>query len=65
MKLFINGKEFIKEPCTIFELLEDLEITHKAMAIALNSEVVKKEQWKSQALQEGDCVEILDFVGGG
>jgi len=35
------------------------------MASAVNMEVVKKEQWQSHTLKEGDKVEFLRFVGGG
>ena len=35
------------------------------MAIAVNTQVVKKPLWESYILQNGDEVEILDFVGGG
>ena len=35
------------------------------MAIAVNTQVLKKEKWGEYVLQNGDEVEILDFVGGG
>ena len=35
------------------------------MAVAINMQVIKKSLWESYVLQNGDEIEILDFVGGG
>ncbi|TLD97320.1 sulfur carrier protein ThiS [Helicobacter jaachi] len=64
--VLLNGKDYEIAPnSTILSLIEGLEITHKAMAIAVNTQVVQKSQWALFVLQNGDEVEILDFVGGG
>lgn len=65
MQILLNGKAYELESSTILALLERLDITHKAMAIAVNTQVLKKEKWGEYVLQNGDEVEILDFVGGG
>jgi len=46
-------------------LLQELGIEEKTMASAVNMQVVKKEQWDTHTLNEGDKVEFLHFVGGG
>jgi len=66
MKVIVNGEEKeIKEGTKIGELLKELGIEDKTMASAVNMEVVKKEDWNSHVIQEGDKVEFLHFVGGG
>ncbi len=66
MKLIINGKDkiFEKEK-SLKEILKELKIEDKAMAIAVNMEIVKKDKWKSFIPKDGDKIEILSFVGGG
>jgi sulfur carrier protein len=66
MKLIINGveKEF-ETPLTILEILKKLEIEDKAMAVAVNMEIVKKDEWDKFIPKENDKLEILQFVGGG
>jgi sulfur carrier protein len=66
MKLIINGveKEF-ETSLTILEILKKLEIEDKAMAVAVNMEIVKKDEWDKFIPKENDKLEILQFVGGG
>jgi len=66
MKLTINGeeKEFSSD-LTLLEVLEALNLTEKVMAAAVNMNIVKKDEWKSHQLCDGDKLELLDFVGGG
>jgi len=66
MKLIINGEERnFESPLTILEILEKLQIKDKAMAVAVNMEIVKKDKWNSFIPKENDKLEILQFVGGG
>ena len=66
MKIIINGEEKeIEEGISLSNLLEQLHIKDKVMAAAINMEIVKKEQWSSYTPQEGDKLELLEFVGGG
>jgi len=66
MKLIINSEEInFESPLTILEILEKLQIKDKAMAVAVNMEIVKKEKWDSFIPKENDKLEILQFVGGG
>lgn len=64
--IVLNGETYkLKSLCTLQSLIESLGIANKAMAIAVNTQVVKKASWESYMLKDGDEVEILDFVGGG
>lgn len=66
MKLIINGteKEFRAE-ITLLEVLKELSLEDKVMAAAVNMEIVKQDAWDECRLNDGDKLELLDFVGGG
>jgi len=65
MKIVVNGKEKIIESKTVQDLLDELNISDKVMATAVNMVVVKKEDWSTFEFNENDKVEFLQFVGGG
>jgi len=66
MKLKVNGEiKELEDNITINELINKLGIEIKVMAGAVNMEIVKKDNWDSYILKDGDKVEFLDFVGGG
>ncbi|MBL3520398.1 sulfur carrier protein ThiS [Aliarcobacter lanthieri] len=66
MKLIINGqsKEFIGN-LTLQEIIDNLQITDKVMAAAVNMDIVKKDNWNTFKPKENDAIELLNFVGGG
>ena len=66
MTLIVNGekKEFA-DGMTIQEILKALGVEEKVMAAAVNTKIVKKEEWEKFVPKEGDKVEFLTFVGGG
>ncbi len=66
MKLTINGetKEF-NENLTLLQIIQKLQIETKVMAIAVNMEVVKKDNWSNFIPKDKDKLELLNFVGGG
>ena len=66
MTLIVNGEALdFEEACTMEQLIKALNLEGKVMAAAVNMNIVKQEAWDSHELQEGDKVELLDFVGGG
>jgi sulfur carrier protein len=66
MTLIINGEErSFKEKTTVVEILDELQVKDKVMAVAVNMEVVKSENWDKFFPVDGDKVELLQFVGGG
>ncbi len=66
MKIVVNGKELeFNNEITIEQLLVNLEIEDKVMAVAVNMEIVKKDNWSSRIIKEDDKIELLHFVGGG
>ncbi len=66
MKVIVNGesREF-KGESTLLEILNELSLAEKVMAAAVNMEIVKQDSWSTYKLNDGDKLELLDFVGGG
>ncbi len=66
MKIVINGleKQF-NDDDSIYDILESLSINSDIMAVAVNMNIIKKVLWTSYRLKDGDCLEFLEFVGGG
>jgi len=66
MKIIINGeeKEFPKNS-TLLSILKALSLEGKIMAAAVNMNIVKQDAWSDYIIQDGDKLELLDFVGGG
>jgi len=50
---------------TISELLKSKELNALRVVVEVNKEIVKREKFDEYRLSEGDCVEVLRFVGGG
>ena len=63
----LNGKTHeIKLGLTLINLIEELGLAErKAIAIALNGEVLKREDYAAIVLSEGDSLEIVRAIGGG
>ena len=66
MKIIVNGesREF-KNESTLLVILKELSLEGKVMAAAVNMEIVKQDSWNTYKLNDGDKLELLDFVGGG
>ncbi|WP_432823885.1 sulfur carrier protein ThiS [Trichloromonas sp.] len=66
MKITVNGKpKQLDAPITVSALLEALQLDGNRVAIELNRNVLLKEQFAATSLQDGDAMEIVQFVGGG
>ena len=67
MKITVAGdRKEVKDGLTVAELieLEQVEMP-EYVTVSVNEEFVGKEAFGSRALQEGDEVEFLYFMGGG
>ena len=69
MKLQINGeeREFANAavPFTLAALVEILGMKPDRVAVELNRDIVSRALWSETALNEGDRLEVVQFVGGG
>jgi len=66
MEIVVNGemREF-NDGVALSNILKTLSLEGKVMAAAVNMEIVKQEDWGIYVLNDGDKLELLDFVGGG
>ena len=67
MKITVSGKQKdVKDALTISELIELEKVeTPEYVTVSVNEEFIKKEDYETHALQGGDSVEFLYFMGGG
>jgi thiamine biosynthesis protein ThiS len=66
VKIVLNGDPFeCVGPKTIGALLADLEIDARRVAVEHNLTVLKRAAFGTTEVQDGDQVEIVNFVGGG
>ena len=66
MTITLNGdKRELAAPVTVSQLLSELDIDARRVAVELNLAVVKKAAYDTSVVKDGDEVEIVNFVGGG
>ncbi|KAF0146455.1 MAG: sulfur carrier protein [Nitrospirae bacterium] len=65
MRLIINGDNIDSNAGTVKELLEELKIEPGRVAVEVNLAIIKKAEYESYVLKDGDRIEIVNFVGGG
>ena len=62
----INGADRrFARPLTVQELVGELGIEGKRIAIERNGEIVPRSRYGELALADGDCLEVGVAVGGG
>jgi len=71
MKLHINGDEnSFPDPggairFTLANLIDSLGMKPDRVAVELNREIAPRNRWSEIAMEDGDRLEIVHFVGGG
>lgn len=66
MQLTINGEEReLESLSTVAELLTLFKLEQKILVVELNRDIVERNDYDKTALQDGDKLEIVHFVGGG
>lgn len=65
MRLRVNGKEIEFSGTSVLQLVERYKLKPKSVVVEKNGKIVKRENFKSESLKDGDVVEIVRFVGGG
>jgi len=62
----LNGDRYeVAGPLTIAALLAHLKIDPRLVAVEHNVEVIKRHRYDTTTVNEGDEIEIVNFVGGG
>ena len=66
IKIKVNGKfKSVTENYKISDLVKDLKIPLKKVAIELNQEIMDKKKISKITLKKDDKIEIVHFIGGG
>ena len=66
IKIIVNGKfKSISGNFKILDLVKDLKIPIKKVAIELNQEIIDKKNISKIGLKKDDKIEIVHFIGGG
>lgn len=67
MTITVSGtKKEVWDGLTIAELIQQEKVqTPMYVTVSVNNEFAKSQDFETQKLKEGDCVEFLYFMGGG
>ena len=66
IEIKVNGNlEFIPEKYRMSDLVKNLKIPIKKVAIELNQEIIDKKKINKIILKKNDKIEIVHFIGGG
>ncbi len=66
MEIELNGAPHpLAANQNVHDLLVSLALDNKALAVAVNREVVPRQRWREHVLQPSDRVEIVRAIGGG
>ena len=62
----LNGAPHQVAPgTTLADLIDTLALSNQALALAVNRNVVPRQQWRERGVQPGDQVDLVRAIGGG
>ena len=50
---------------TLQDLVDTLQLTGQALAVAVNRQVISRQKWDVCVLESGDRVDVVRAIGGG
>jgi len=66
MTIVVNDEtRELPQPITVAELLRQLELPPRGVAVEVNKQIVPRQQHAEHLLADGDRLEIVSLVGGG
>jgi len=66
MKITCNGEiKSIVPGTTPVTLIEDLDLNPDTVVVECDGRIVKREEYDTLVLTEGNVIELVRFVGGG
>lgn len=66
VRIQLNGEHRSLEKHTTLEtLINQLDLNSQRVAVELNRNILKRSEFPTTKLAEGDRVELVHFVGGG
>ena len=61
----INGEQKTVKSETLAQLLTEIDLADRKVAVELNKNIISRPEYPSTNLSDGDSIEIVHFVGGG
>lgn len=61
----LNGERRQVSAATVAELLREIGLDTRKVAVERNEEIVPRSTYAAAALAPGDVLEIVHFIGGG
>jgi len=65
VKIRLNGEECEVAARNLSALIEEIGLDGRKVAVEKNLEIAPRSAWLATALNDGDRLEIVQFVGGG
>ncbi|MCP1339563.1 sulfur carrier protein ThiS [Idiomarina sp. M1R2S28] len=66
MRVQVNDKHFeITEKTNLSQLLSAQNIDTSAVAVAMNGQIIHREQWQQTELKDNDTITLVQAVAGG
>lgn len=66
MRITVNGKpRDIDAEMTLPSFLRAFNVEPKLVAVAINGDVIARDQYEAARIREGDDIEVVRMVGGG
>lgn len=67
MEITLNNRKevFEADEMTVSELLEKKNFTFKMLVVKINKQLVKKDQYDTAVIKNGDDVMVLHLISGG
>jgi len=65
MKLTVNGDAIDFDGTTIADLLVQLALQGRRLAVEVNREIIPKGEHATHTLADADIIEIVHAIGGG
>jgi thiamine biosynthesis protein ThiS len=66
VRIVVNGRPHeLPRPLAVAELLSQLEIAPRGIAVEVNLQLVPRAKHAEHVLRDGDRLEIVSLVGGG
>jgi len=66
MNILLNGEQKeIMNVRTVADLLDSLNIGRERVAVEINLDIVPRARHAEHVVNDGDRIEIVQFVGGG
>jgi len=68
IKIMVNQAivmNFTANPTTVNNVLDELKVDGDSMAVAVNNDIIPKQDWAQYVLNDGDNLNVFGAIAGG